>query len=149
MGLFRKEQHIKVVSEKENGDYKRRLIKTGDRMGESRTPISDALLKQQPKQKKKPSRIVNIAKAIDKKVVDWNRSQGRGRSPLNNNYNPFGSLFDSGIDDVPKQKTKYIIRGGKAYPVAGSKKKKKGKKKQSSGFGLPKFDLTDNWGLFK
>jgi hypothetical protein len=151
MGLFRKEQHIKVVLEKENGDYKRRLIKTGDRMGESRTPVSDALLATQPKtkEKKKPSRLIKIGKAIDKKIVAWNRSQGkRGPYSFDNNANPFGSIFDSGIDDTPKVKTKYIIRGGKAYPIAGSGKKKKGKKKQS-GFELPDFDLTDNWNLFK
>lgn len=146
MGLFRKEQNIKVVIEKENGNYRKRLVRSGDRMGESRTPVSDALLKQQPKQKKKPSKIINIAKAIDKKIVDWNRSQGKRRSySIDDNYNPFGSLFDSGIDDIPKQKTKYIIKGGKAYPVAGSNKKKK--KKDS--FGLPEFDIVDNWGLFK
>lgn len=143
MGLFRKEQHIKVVIDDEGN---KRLIKTGDRMGESRTPISDALLKQQPKQKKQPSRLIKIGKAIDKKIVAWNKSQSRGRSPIDNNFNPFGSLFDTGIDDVPKQKTKYIIKGGKAYPVAGTGKKKK---KKSTSFELPDFDLTDNWGLFK
>lgn len=144
MGLFRKEQHIKVVIDDEG---KKRLVKSGDRMGESRTPISDALLKQQPKQKKQPSKIVNVAKAIDKKIVAWNRSQSRGRSHAKNDFNPFGSIFDSGIDDVPKAKTKYVIRGNKAYPVAGSSGKKK--KKKSTGFELPDFDLTDNWNLFK
>ena len=145
MGLFRKEQKVHFKRD----EYGRvvGMEKTGDRMGESRTPVSDALLKQQPKTKKKPSRLIQVGKAIDKKVVAWNKSRGSSYS-TNNNYNPFGSMFDKGVDDVPKQKTRYIIKGGKAYPVAGSGKKKTKKKKSSSGFDLD-FDMFDNWGLFK
>jgi len=66
-----------------------------------------------------------------------------------NNYNPFGSMFDTGLTK-PKtksnSKTKYKVIGGKAYPIAGTGKKKT-KKKQSSGFGG--WDMMDNYGFFK
>ena len=69
------------------------------------------------------------------------------------NYNPFGSMFDTGINkSVRKNKTnpstKYTIVNNKAYPIAksSSKKKKSSKKSSRSASG---FDLTDNWGLMK
>lgn len=71
---------------------------------------------------------------------------------ISNNYNPFGSMFDSGINykqpSKPKSgSTKYKVIGGKAYPVAGSSKKKsrKGKRKARSVFGG--YDIADNWGF--
>lgn len=72
---------------------------------------------------------------------------------VKNNYNPFGSMFDTGIgykgSSKPRiAKTKYKVISGKAYPIASySKRKKKGKRRSSSGFGG--FDMTDNWGLMK
>ena len=52
------------------------------------------------------------------------------------NYNPFGSMFDTGMKKPSKKKSssgksKYIIRGGKAYLIVGTGKQKK--KKSSSG----------------
>lgn len=159
MGIFRKEQNVKFIRD----EYGRvvRVEKTGDRMGESRTPISDKLLAQQKPVhtgvKKKPSRLVGFAKKVDKAVVKYNQTRNpltSGRRPSSSNANPFGSIFDMGMD-TPKQKTskgstKYIIKGGKAYPVAKSKKKGKGKKKRSGG--KPEiFDFDpfgDNWGIW-
>jgi len=78
-----------------------------------------------------------------------------------NNFNPFGSSFDTGMTPMkhPKSKsksskTKYAIVGGKAYPIAGIGKKKKKKsskkkKRSSSGLGMGGFDMTDNWGFIK
>jgi len=77
-----------------------------------------------------------------------------------NNYNPFGSMFDSGLGkprSIPRKKSsgggkKYAIVGGKAYPIANTKskgKKKKSKKKYSSGVSMPGFDMMDNWGFMK
>ena len=67
-----------------------------------------------------------------------------------NNYNPFGSMFDTGIGfkqpkiRVKKQShVKYAVVGGKAYPLAGYGKKKSKRKKTSSN----KIDMFDNWGL--
>jgi len=73
--------------------------------------------------------------------------------PSSSNANPFGSLFDFGVSAAPKPKSvkksqKYVIRGGKAYPIAGtnSNKKKTSSKKKSSSGG---YDMMDNWGFFK
>ena len=64
-----------------------------------------------------------------------------------NNYNPFGSVFDTGVKPMKRSKSKsstkkYVIRGGKAYPIAGSKKtkSKKHSKKRSD-------DPFNNWRL--
>lgn len=68
-----------------------------------------------------------------------------------NNYNPFGSMFDTGIQQPRKKKTgsktKYKVIGGKAYPIAGTSKKKKrttSKKKPRDPFSS--FDpVNNNW----
>lgn len=68
---------------------------------------------------------------------------------IKNNYNPFGSMFDTGINYSSRRKssgTKYKVIGGKAYPIAGTGKKKK-KSRSSGGFG--KYDVFDNWGFMK
>jgi len=59
------------------------------------------------------------------------------RYKTSGNYNPFGSLFDTGMTGMRRSrkprgggsKTKYVVKGGKAYPVAGTGKKKKKKSK--------------------
>ena len=64
-----------------------------------------------------------------------------------NNYNPWGSTFDRGMSRPKKSsssKTKYKVIGGKAYPIAGNKPKKK---KKSSNY--MNFDMTDNWGFMR
>jgi len=64
-----------------------------------------------------------------------------------NNYNPWGTMFDTGMT-TPKRRTsskKYVIKGGKAYPIAGATKKKKRKGKINTGLGS--FDMMDNWGI--
>ena len=51
-----------------------------------------------------------------------------------NNYNPFGSMFDTGMPRPRKKKTsktKYKVIGGKAYPIAGTGKKKKKTRRKS------------------
>jgi len=84
------------------------------------------------------------------------RKHSGGGYSTSNNFNPFGSSFDSGMKPMkhPKSKsskTKYAVVGGKAYPVVGTgkKKKKSSKKKRSSGLGMGGFDMTDNWGFMK
>ena len=81
------------------------------------------------------------------------------RYSTSNNYNPFGSMFDTGMDyspdfsvDYPRVSTggrrskgsskRYAVVGGIAYPVAGKKKKKRSSKRSSGGL-----DMFDNWGL--
>ena len=90
---------------------------------------------------------------LDKKIVEYNRTSNimnpqRTRRPVSrrpystrNNYNPFGDLFDTGMTPMRRPKTKkktsktqYAIVGGKAYPIAGTgrKKKKNTKKKKKT-----------------
>ena len=138
--------------------------------------LQEQYYRKHPKEKKSGMRekFVSAAKRIDRGIVKYNRSRnpmrgnynpfgsmfdsGMGRRSASsystrNNYNPFGSMFDSGMTSRRKPKsrsgssTKYVIRGGKAYPIAGSKKKKKSSKRKSSGFGG--LNMTDNWGFMK
>jgi len=53
---------------------------------------------------------------------------------ITNNYNPFGSMFDTGMKPMSKPKTT-------------KKKKKKGKHTTKTHAG--EFDMLDNWGYFK
>lgn len=75
------------------------------------------------------------------------RRQYKPAAPFRDNYNPFGSMFDTGLPyrkhSAKSQSTRYAVVGGKAYPVAGGSKKKK--KRRSDGFGG--FDIADNWGF--
>lgn len=70
MGLFRKEEHKRVVRD-ESGNFVR-FERSGDRIG-SRTPVSDALLKQQPSQKKQPGKWKQRLVKVDRAVVNYNR----------------------------------------------------------------------------
>ena len=119
--------------------------------------------RQQPWQTPRGKRVIKSigggVKRIDKAVVDYNRTRNiMGRQPTRrqptrrqpkqsissystqDNYNPFGRMFDTGMNrptsHKKKSKAKYTVIGGKAYPIAGTGKKKKGKKssrrKQSS-----------------
>ena len=68
-----------------------------------------------------------------------------------NNYNPFGTMFDTGIQQPHKKKTgssktKYKIIGGKAYPIAGTGKKKKRKTSKKTRDPFSSFDpVGNNW----
>lgn len=131
MGLFKKEEHKRVVRD-ESGNFVR-FERSGDRIG-SRTPVSDALLKQQPSQKKQPGKWKQRLVKVDRAVVNYNRRNypkggGGFYSPMES-FLGGGSMGGSGSGRKPsKGKTKYVIRGGKAYPVA----KKSNKKKSNRG----------------
>lgn len=99
---------------------------------------------QTPRGKRVIKNVKGGVKRIDNAVVNYNRTRNPvGRQPrqrmsnysTHNNYNPFGSMFDTGMNyNRPRKKssgkTKYTVVGGKAYPIAGSKKKKKQKSKR-------------------
>ena len=82
------------------------------------------------------------------------RSAGRRSTQpyrIEGNFNPFGSMFDTGMDYRPARSSskksssgKYYVSGGKAYPIVNSKKRKSSKRRSSSGG----FDIMDNWGFF-
>lgn len=94
---------------------------------------------QTPRGKRFIAGTKKVGKRLDQAGVNYNRRSnpvGRGRSySTNRNANPFGSWFDMGQSSMrrskpQKPKTKYVIVGGKAYPKAGTGKRKK---KKSSG----------------
>lgn len=97
---------------------------------------------------------------LDKKIVQYNRTSNimrpqhsfkpRKKTPMYNNFNPLGSAFDFGMQPMRKPKTKvtktkYTVVGGKAYPIAGTGKKKPKKKSKSRSSGLD----MDYWGLMR
>ena len=79
---------------------------------------------------------------------------GKAKPPLgmysfSGNSNPFGDMFDSGMSSSPRQKRKtqsskkYAIVKGKAYPIAGSGKKKKKTGSKTGGKRRKKYDPND------
>ena len=96
--------------------------------------------------------IKSGVKRLDRGVVNYNRTRNpmRGRSVSQprggrNDFNPFGNMFDSGVTPMrrsksrkSKSKAKYVVVGGKAYPKAGSgkKRKKKQSRKRNDPFGF-------------
>lgn len=154
MGFFRREQHTKIVRDEQGNVL--RLEKTGDRMGESRTPVSDKLMEQQPRQKKKPSRLIGFAKKVDNAIVNYNRDRNplygkphNVKKPSRSNANPFSSVFDTGMSYPKKKsskpKTQYVIVGGKAYPKGKTKTSKAKKRKTRRSNDPFDFDMFDNW----
>jgi len=100
-------------------------------------------------------------KRIDAGIVKYNRERNIMRPGasmprqkasdygIGGNYNPFGSMFDTGMNykkprTKSSSKTKYKAIGGKAYPIAGTGKKKKKSTKRKSVGG---YDMMDNWGF--
>ena len=131
----------------------------------SRTPVSDSLLKQHQQERQAKRQIYQQAYQDAYQKARVKRETERGRRAgsttwddrLNNfthhptrrqsytsyktqdNYNPFGSMFDTGISygkppsrKKSSSKTKYKVIGGKAYPIAGTVKKHKSKKRSNS-----------------
>ena len=158
---FERDEAGRVKSVSRSGDVKR-----------SRTPVSDALMKQAPRKQGRVSKWYGTyskqrkhEREIYRKEYSRAREQGlrrqarsAGRSStrpyrIEGNYNPFGSMFDTGMNYGPARSSskksssgKYYVSGGKAYPIAGSKsKKRKSSKRRSSSGG---FDIMDNWGFF-
>jgi hypothetical protein len=88
---------------------------------------------------------------FDRAIVNYNRRQPKSRGySIRNNYNPFGTMFDTGMTRMKQPKSKgkkYVIRSGKAYPVVGTGSKKKKTGRRSSGFGG--YDTFDNWGFMR
>jgi len=161
MGIFSKEEKVKFRDEEGNLLEKpqREVVSKGINLPErrSRTPVSKSLEREYYKEhpEKKHETLKKVHKGltiIDQKIVAHNRrnyqqSKPNTRSPTYNNYNPIGTMFDTGMKASPKikkinTKPKFHIKGGVAYPIAGSKKKKS-KKSNKSNVG---FDLTNNFG---
>ena len=172
MGLFSKEEHKKVIRV---GDKTYIVDVTEERKQAAREqPQVKELTREEqiePKRlhpwqtergKKIVSGLKSGAKKLDKKIVEYNRSRNimrpgyrpRRRSPMYNNYNPFGATFDMGMNrprathrTPSKQRKKYTVVGGKAYPIAGTGKKKKKKKTRSRKSSGSAFDFDfGNWG---
>lgn len=142
----------------------------------SRTPVSDALLRQDPTHPKNvrarerqayrdakvkareeyvksyTSARINRARQAGTRAgsITWaDRLDNFANYSTRNNYNPFGNMFDTGMNyPKPRKKSsggskKFHVSGGVAYPIAG--KKGKGKKKSS---GRKRKDDWDVFGAF-
>lgn len=169
MGWFTREEKMDM----ETGKFETK--KKGLFRRDSNTPVSDKLLAQDrnDKRDKRVARRREYREAFEEsrhksKLARMEREGTRAGSlsmsdrfnnvasgfstqhTVRNNYNPFGSMFDTGMKkpskSSKKSSTKYKVIGGKAYPIAGTKKKKS-KKKSSSSFGG--YNMTDNWGFMK
>jgi hypothetical protein len=130
-------------------------------------------------EKRLGNRLRSAGKSFDKHVVSKLQPVNMGRVSrpprrssyrVHENYNPVGSMFDKGISfdsssimfsgpGVRKKHKsgghkggggkRFAVVGGKAYPIVGSGKKKKGKKSRVSKYGFGGFDMMDNWGFMK
>ena len=92
-------------------------------------------VRRHPWQTERGKRVIKTlgsgVKRLDRAIVNYNRRHNPMRGQ--GNFNPWGTTFDKGNEPMkkpsqPKGGKKYIIRGGKAYPVAGTGKRKKKKK---------------------
>jgi len=163
-GIF---DRVERTSFDEEGNIRREVQQEGlvsrFRRG-SNIPVSDALLAQARAEKKQAKRQYHAQKkevrTLERKaykqefdkaraVARIRQARQRGRTAgrrlpsygsysIVNNYNPFGSLFDTGMTAPPVSRPK---------TKKGKKGKKKGTKKTSTGFGS--FDPFDNWGFMK
>ena len=154
---FERDEAGNVINVTRNGEDV-----TDQRGWKSSEQLEREYYKAHPEERHKTLRKMgSMNKTVDNKIVAHNRRQTpikpftpRPSSPIHNNYNPFGSMFDTGMKPMkmPKSqsRTKYTVIGGKAYPIAGTGKKKSGKKKRNTGFGgMGGFDSFDNYGFFK
>ena len=145
MGLFRKKEEIHFHRNPDTGKVVK-VSRSGDVEPESKRLLRKYY--QQHPEETKRYKAKHAGKRLVKAVDDWTKPPKQTKSK-------------------GKRKQQYVIRGGKAYPIAGSKKKtskrsyqpdldfnpfgsigfdmpKKGKKKRGSGFD---FDMADNWGF--
>ena len=124
---------------------------------ESKTPVSDALLGQDREKRKAERKIVRQEQRVkQKKLSDLRRKEYETGLQLGamkamrkrgfdagmrkysgystqNNYNPFGTMFDTGMTTPKKRKTS-------------TKKKTTRKKTKPVSYG---YDIFDNWGLMR
>ena len=142
---------------------------------ETKTPISDKLLQQKEsrpsvrserkmeRMKQRKAEREAYHKSYNQARIKSNAARGRQMGsmttgqrinsmfpsyvgPSSRNANPFGSMFDTGMDYSPrskvsKPKKKYTVINNVAYPIAGSKRKKS-KKKGKKG------KKSDGWDVF-
>jgi len=127
------------------------------RKAERKTPVSDALLGQDREKRKAERKIVRQEQRVkQKKLSDLRRKEYETGLQLGamkamrkrgfdagmrkysgystqNNYNPFGTMFDTGMTTPKKRKTS-------------TKKKTTRKKTKPVSYG---YDIFDNWGLMR
>lgn len=134
MGLFTKKEKYNTETGKFEPVEKEPLFK---RRVESKELTHEEQFEErkQPWKTERGKRVAEgfkkAGKRVDTAVVRYNRTH----NPMRNNFNPFGATFDRGMTPMKKPKSKskkYIVRGGKAYPIAGTGKKKHRKRKQKS-----------------
>lgn len=178
---FKRDETGRVVDvkQKETQPKLRRKVHHEDLNGETYTrgaaPVYDKLKKQyyekHPEQrpsaklKRAGTKLASIAgqmadnyqtnvKHARRASVKAKRGGRPTRYSTQNNYNPFGTMFDTGLEPYPQakkraktsgRKTEYVIKAGKAYPIAKPSQKKKTTKKKSFGT----VDILDTHGFFR
>lgn len=107
-----------------------------EKKSRSRTPQMDAEIKaferrerQQKREEREQKRVVNLQKKKEfrRKMEKVRRISHSSRSVGSSDMLSLGMLTGDKQPSEKRQPTKYILRGGKAYPVARSQKKKKKK----------------------
>lgn len=169
MGIFRKEESthferdeegrvVKTVREEEPRGFERKpALPRKDIPLTREEQLEPKRMQpwQTPRGKHTIKKIGEGIKRVDKAVVSHNRRQPvksshvktyrpSSKSPSYQNYNPFGTWFDTGMPKPrakPKTKKKYTVIKGKAYPIANvgqksSSRKRKGKKRRGSNLGF-------------
>ena len=163
MGLFRKKSSTHFERDEKGNVIG--VIHSGDKVKSSGTRVSNKLLEQyyekHPEERrsaKVKAGALKLGKRLDNWSKDYNKSSAKrgpilvmnppkkssGKPPLALEMFNFGSPGDSikkpskGSGEVGR---KYIIRGGKAYPIVGSGNKTKAKK--SSGGKKKKYNPND------
>ena len=147
MGLFTKERKYHVVETKDiAGKVTRRLVPSDEptRRYEEKIHLEEMEKEYRKKHPKTSGRfvkgLIETGKRVDKAIVNYNRNYNPHRSGSGggSNYNPFGSFFDTGMEPIkPRRKKttkKYIVKGGKAYPIARTKKHRKKRKREYDPF---------------
>ena len=115
---------------------------------------------QTPRGKRVIKGIKTGVKHVDKSIVNYNRNYNpmynkpvrrnsyTNYSPIDN-YNPFGSMFDTGMNyNRPRKKksssnTKYYVKGGKAYPIVKKKSSSKNKRRNNNDWDI--FNAYGRW----
>lgn len=169
MGLFRKKEttHFerdeegRVVSVTRNGQE----IDSQDLKMKTSGQLEQEYYKSHPEKCHPTLRKIGAGmERLDKRIVGYNKTSNimnpqRTRQPIQrsvvrqpystrDNYNPFGTMFDTGMKK-PKQKTssktKYAVVSGKAYPIASTVPKKSTKKKPTKSRKQSFYDPFESW----
>ena len=165
MGLFRKKSSTHFERDEKGNVIG--VTHSGDKVKSSGTPVSDTLLEQyyeKHPEERRSAKVKAGALKLGKRLDTWSKDYSKGskkRGPILVMNPPKKSsgkpplaleMFNFGKPNSSIKKSskasgevgrKYIIRGGKAYPIAGSGKKSKVNNNKSGGGKKKKYNPND------